>query len=67
MICSDIAPAPKKMATAMINPIIMAKTSEHRKARNAFLLSPTETRIDTILDTAVGRLRDEIIRANAYT
>ena len=45
----------------------MAKTSEHRNARNAFLLWPTETRIDTIFDTAVGRLSEEIISANAYT
>ena len=40
---------------------------EHKNARNAFLRCPTETLIETIFDTAVGRLSEEIIRANAYT
>ena len=50
-----------------MNPIITANTREHINARKAFRFCPTETLMETILDTAVGRLSEEIIRANAYT
>jgi len=53
--------APKKRIKLAVSPVPVAKSRAPFTIRYAFFLCPFETRADTSLDTANGRLYAEII------